>query len=52
MRQLDQYGYASLFLGLTLFYGFEFFTVGLFFQGMALGFFGKSAYDQVTKKKR
>lgn len=51
MRQLDQYGYASLFLGLALFYGFDFFTVGLFFQGMALGFFGKSGLDQLKKKK-
>lgn len=52
MRVLDQYGYASLFLGLVLFYGFDFHTVGLFFQGMALGFFIKSSLDQWKNKKR
>ena len=52
MRLIDQYGYGCLFIGLTLFYGFEFYTAGLFFQGMALGLFLKSSVDQIRNKKR
>lgn len=49
MRTLDKYGYASLLIGLICFYILSFKMLGLFFQGMALGFFIKSALGQINK---
>jgi hypothetical protein len=44
-------GYISLFCGLYLFYGLNYQTAGFFMQGMALGFFGSSLWEQWKELK-
>ena len=50
MPRLDIYGYIALFTGLFMFYVLELYMLGFFFQGMALGFFGKSICNQIRDK--
>jgi len=50
MRIEDKAGYFCLITGLVLFYGFKEHTLGLFFQGAALGFFIRSMVKQIFKK--
>lgn len=51
MRNKDIAGYISLFTGLYLFFELNYQTAGLFAQGMALGFFGTSMYEQIKERK-
>jgi len=51
MRNKDIAGYICLFTGLYLFYLLKYQTLGLFAQGMALGFFGTSMYEQIKERK-
>jgi hypothetical protein len=50
MRNKDIAGYISLFAGIYLFFGLGYQTAGLFMQGMALGFFGTSGYEQLKER--
>lgn len=51
MRNEDKLGYLFLFIGLYIGFGLKYLNEGLFFQGMALGCFLKSAYIQIKRKK-
>lgn len=52
MRTKDIIGYVFLVFGLYLFGIEEYQAEGLFFQGMALGTFVSSAYEQLKNKKK
>ena len=52
MRTKDILGYLCLFTGLYTFFELHYQLVGLFLQGMALGFFGKSAVEQIKERKQ
>lgn len=51
MRTKDILGYLCLFTGLYTFFELHYQLAGLFLQGMALGFFGTSMYEQIRKRK-
>jgi len=51
MRNKDVAGYINLFVGVFLFFGLNYQTAGLFFQGLALGCFLGSVADQIKEKK-
>lgn len=51
MRNKDIAGYINLFTGVFLFFGLNYQTAGLFFQGLALGCFLGSVADQIKERK-
>ena len=52
MRTKDILGYLCLFTGLYTFFELHYELPGLFLQGMALGFFVRSAFDQIKERKQ
>jgi hypothetical protein len=52
MRNEDKLGYFFLLTGVYVGLGLDYLNEGLFLQGIALGCFLKSAYNQIKEKNK